>query len=33
MNAILTYYQDIVDGSIVGGRWVRIFYENVVTGL
>lgn len=33
MNAILTYYQGIVDGSIVVGRWVRIFYEYVVTGL
>lgn len=33
MNAILTYYQGIADGSIVVGRWVRIFYEYIVTGL
>ena len=33
MNAILTYYQGIVDGSIAVGRWVRIFYEYVITGL
>lgn len=33
MNNILTYYQKISDGSIVAGRWVKLVYEYIVTGL
>lgn len=32
-NAILAYYQGIVDGSIVVGRWVRLLYEKIVHGI
>lgn len=32
-NYILTYYQAIQDGSIVVGRWIRLFYERIVNGL
>lgn len=32
-NAILAYYQDIIDGSIVAGKWVRALYERIVDGL
>lgn len=32
-NYILAYYQQIVDGSVVVGRWVRLIYEYVVKGL
>jgi len=32
-NAILAYYQGIVDGSIVVGRWVRLLYERIVHGI
>lgn len=32
-NYILTYYQEIVDGSVVVGKWVRMLYEYIVKGL
>ena len=32
-NAVLAYYQGIRDGSIVVGKWVRMLYETIVTGL
>lgn len=32
-NYIYAYYQGIKDGSIVVGRWVRLVYEYLVTGL
>ena len=30
---IYAYYQDIKDGSVVVGRWVRLLYEYIVNGL
>lgn len=30
---IWAYYQDIKDGSVVVGRWVRLLYEYIVKGL
>lgn len=32
-NFILEYYQAITDGSIVVGRWIRLWYEYIVHGL
>ena len=32
-NYILSYYQQIKDGSAVVGRWVRCLYEYIITGL
>lgn len=32
-NYILAYYQQIKDGTIVVGRWVRLLYEFIVNGL
>lgn len=32
-NYIYEYYQHIVDGSIVVGRWIRLWYEYIVRGL
>lgn len=32
-NYILAYYQQIKDGSVVVGRWVRLLYEQIVKGL
>ena len=32
-NYLYRYYQGIVDGSIVVGRWVRLWYESVIHGL
>ena len=32
-NYILAYYQAIVDGSVVVGKWVRMLYEYIVKGL
>ena len=29
-NAILAYYQGIKDGSIIVGKWIRLFYEHVI---
>ena len=33
MNEILTYYQQITDGTVTVGRWVRLLYEYIVRGL
>ena len=33
MNYILAYYQGITDGSIIVGRWVRMWYECIINGL
>ena len=30
MNYIYTYYQQIKDGSVVVGRWIKLWYEIVV---
>lgn len=30
---IHAYYQDIIDGSVVVGRWVRLLYEYIIHGL
>ena len=30
---ILTYYQKICDGSITAGKWIRMWYEQIVHGL
>ena len=32
-NYILAYYQQIMDGSVVVGRWIRLIYEYIVHGL
>lgn len=32
-NFILAYYQQIVDGSVSVGKWVRLAYEMIVNGL
>lgn len=32
-NYLLAYYQAIEDGSIVVGKWVRMFYRYIITGL
>lgn len=32
-NYILAYYQAIREGSVVVGRWIRLLYEMVVSGL
>ena len=32
-NAIWEYYQAIEDGTIVVGRWVRLWYEYIIKGL
>ena len=32
-NAILEYYQGIEDGTIVVGRWIRLWYEHIIKGL
>lgn len=32
-NSILEYYQQIEDGSVTVGRWVRLWYEYIVRGL
>ena len=32
-NYIFAYYQKIKDGSIVVGRWVRLLYEHLVSGI
>jgi len=33
MNEILTYYQQITDGTVTVGRWVKLLYEYIVRGL
>ena len=32
-NFILEYYQGIQDGSIVVGKWIKLFYEYIIKGL
>ena len=32
-NYILEYYQGIKDGSIIVGRWVKLWYEYIIKGL
>lgn len=32
-NAILAYYQQIQDGTVTVGKWVRILYEMIIKGL
>lgn len=32
-NYILTYYQQITDGSVTVGRWVRLLYQRIIEGL
>lgn len=32
-NYILTYYQQIRDGTITAGRWVRVLYDFIIRGL
>ncbi len=32
-NAILQYYQAIMDGSVVVGEWIRKLYTVIVDGL
>ena len=32
-NYILEYYQSIKDGSVVVGKWIRLWYEYVIKGL
>lgn len=32
-NYLLAYYQAIQNGSVVVGRWVRMFYEYIIKGL
>ena len=32
MNDILSYYQQITDGTVTVGRWVRLLYEYIVRG-
>lgn len=32
-NAILQYYQAIVNGSVTVGGWIRMLYETIVSGL
>ena len=32
-NYILAYYQQISDGSIIVGKWVRLIYEYIINGL
>ena len=32
-NYILSYYQQIRDGTITAGRWVRVLYEFIIRGL
>lgn len=32
-NAILEYYQAIKDGTVTVGKWTRLLYERVITGI
>ena len=32
-NYILEYYQQIKDGTVLVGRWVRLLYENIIQAL
>lgn len=33
MNPIYTYYQQIKDGTIIVGRWIRLWYEIIIDGI
>ena len=33
VNYILAYYQAICDGSVIVGKWIRLLYEMIITGL
>ena len=33
MNEILAYYQAIQDGTVLVGRWIKLFYQYIVNGL
>ena len=33
MNEIYAYYQAIKDGSVVVGKWIRLLYERIISGL
>lgn len=32
-NYIYSYYQDITDGTIVVGRWIKAIYKYIIEGL
>lgn len=32
-NFIFTYYQQIQDGTLVVGKWIKLFYEYIIKGL
>ena len=32
-NPIYAYYQEIVDGTVVVGKWIRLLYEFIIKGL
>lgn len=32
-NFILSYYQQIKDGSVVVGKWIRLLYEMIINGI
>ena len=33
VNWIFKYYQQITDGSVIVGKWIRLLYENIVNGI
>ena len=33
MNEIYAYYQAIQDGSVIVGKWIKLFYQRIITGL
>lgn len=33
MNYILAYHQHLSDGTVAGGKWVKLLYKNIVEGL
>lgn len=33
INHILAYYQSIQDGTVVVGKWIRMFYEQIIQGM
>ena len=32
-NWLLTYYQQIRDGSVIVGKWIRLLYEKLIEDL
>ena len=32
-NWLLTYYQQIQDGSVTVGKWIRLLYERLIQDL